>query len=65
MEDLVKLTVDYHYAKKKKGVDTGGWKRIYKGATIDEKPNNVGVNLCLEGTALKKTKFNLPKIQNI
>lgn len=62
MEDLVKLTVDYHYAKKKKGVDTGGWKRIHKGATIDEKPNNVGVNLCLEGTALTKKKCNLPKI---
>jgi len=54
--------VDYHYAKKKKGVDTGGWKRIHKGATIDEKPNNVGVNLCLEGTALTKKKCNLPKI---
>jgi hypothetical protein len=53
--------------KGKKKIDTGGWKRIYKGSKVDDKPTNMGLNLCLEGTALKKgsKKPNLAKVNNV
>lgn len=52
----MKVVVDYNMAAKKKKIDTGGWKRIFKGPTVNEKPSNLGVNLCLEGVAIKKNK---------
>ena len=66
MDDLVKVIVDYSMTKKgKKKVDTGGWKRIHKGSKVDDKPTNMGLNLCLEGTAIKKKCKNIAKVSNV
>lgn len=66
LNDLAKVIVDYPNAKKKKNVDTGLWKRIYKAKEIVDKPiNNLGLNLCLEGVSLKKGKQSAAKVQNL
>ena len=56
LSDLPKVVVDYNLAKKKKkGIDTGLFTCIYKGATVPDKPlTSFGLNLCLEGKAIKK-----------
>lgn len=67
MADLVKVIVDYANApkKEKKHIDTGKFKKIYKGVEVSEKVSNAGLNLCLEGVAMKKgKKNNTVKIQN-
>lgn len=48
--DTVKVIVDYANAskKQKKNVDTGKFKKIYKGIQIPDKTvNTAGLNLCL------------------
>jgi hypothetical protein len=53
--------VDYANApkKEKKKVDTGKFKKIYKGIEISDKPmNTAGLNLTLEGVPIRKTKQN-------
>lgn len=52
------MVVDYYSAPKKlrKTVDTGGYKLLYKGTEIPEKPITTGLNLGIEGVPLKKTK---------
>lgn len=58
LHDIVKVVVDYGSAPKKdkKGVDTGKWKRVYKGVEVPDKPITSGLNLCLEGVQMKKPK---------
>lgn len=59
--DTVKLIIDYANApkKEKKKVDTGKFKKIYKGIEISDKPlNTAGLNLTLEGMPIKKSKQN-------
>ena len=58
LEDTAKLIIDYANApkKEKKKVDTGKFKKIYKGVEVPEKLATQGLNLTLEGVALKKTK---------
>jgi len=34
LTDTIKVLADYNQAKKKKGVDTGKWKRLHKGASF-------------------------------
>ncbi|KRX01880.1 hypothetical protein PPERSA_05719 [Pseudocohnilembus persalinus] len=64
LEDTIKVLVDYREAKKKKGVDTGLWKKVYKGQVYQDKnTNNQGLNLCLEGVQIKKNGNKLPKIK--
>lgn len=62
----MKIIVDYASApkKEKKTVETGKWKRIYKGIEIPEKPISTGLNLCLEGIPMKKPKRNTVKVTN-
>jgi hypothetical protein len=62
----VKVVVDHAGApkKEKKNVDTGKFKRIYKGIEIPDKPITAGLNLCLEGIPMKKPKRNTVKVQN-
>ena len=49
--------MDYGMATKKKGIDTGKFVRIYKGQQYNENPsNNMGLKMCLEGTAISKKK---------
>lgn len=52
-EDLIKVVVDRVNDKK---CDTGKFRRIYKAKSILDKPNSVGLNLCLEGKKIKKVK---------
>ena len=56
LPDIAKVVVDRAFApkKEKKHVDTGKFKRIYKGVEVSEKVTNAGLNLCLEGVAMKK-----------
>lgn len=61
LDDTVKLIIDYANApkKEKKKVDTGKFKKIYKGIEISDKPlNTAGLNLTLEGMPIRKTKQN-------
>ena len=62
----MKVIVDYPAAPKKerKNVDTGKFKRIYKGVEVPEKPISTGLNLCLEGIAMKKPKRTTVKVTN-
>ena len=66
LSDLAKVIVDHVNApkKEKKNVDTGKWKRIYKGVEVSEKIASAGLNLCLEGIPLKKSKKAAVKMQN-
>ena len=66
LHDIVKVIVDCPAVPKKewKSVDTGKWKRIYKGIEIPDKPITTGLNLCLEGIPMKKPKRNVVKVQN-
>lgn len=60
-EDIVKTVVDYGMEKSKKvrkTIDTGAFKRIYKGKYVEEKSNSVGLTLLCEGVAMKKKKNN-------
>jgi len=52
-EDLIKVVVDRVSNKK---CDTGKFRRIFKAKSILDKPNSVGLNLCLEGKKIKKVK---------
>lgn len=55
LSDTAKVLLDYIPAKKKKGIDTGKWKKLFKGSSYQDKNiNNLGLNLCLEGVAIKK-----------
>lgn len=56
MEDTAKLIIDYANApkKEKKKVDTGKFKKIYKGVEVPDKMGTPGLNLTLEGIPLKK-----------
>lgn len=47
LEDVIRVVVDYNSAskKEKKKVDTGGFKLIYKGQEIPDKPITTGLNL--------------------
>jgi hypothetical protein len=67
LHDLAKVIVDHANApkKEKKHVDTGKFKRIYKGVEVNEKMVNAGLNLCLEGIPMKKTKRLTVKAQNM
>ena len=51
MEDLVKVIAD---TKKTKHADTGQFKCIFKGNTVPDKPPTMGLNLMLEGKAIKR-----------
>ena len=54
MEDTVKVIVDYHFARKKSSVDTGGFELIHKSKQVVDKPmSSFGLNLCLQGTKIK------------
>lgn len=67
LHDLAKVIVDHAAApkKEKKHVDTGKFKRIYKGVEVSEKVSNAGLNLCLEGIPMKKGKRASVKPQNM
>lgn len=67
LADIPKVVVDHAGApkKEKKHVDTGMWKRIYKGAEVADKIASAGLNLCLEGIPMKKPKRPTIKVQNI
>ena len=56
LNDLPKVIVDYNGAKKKKkSIDTGLFTCVYKGMTVPDKPlTSFGLNLMLEGKAIKK-----------
>ena len=64
---MAKVIIDHANApkKEKKHVDTGKFKRIYKGVEENEKIASAGLNLCLEGIPMKKTKRPTVKAQNI
>ncbi len=66
LHDLAKVIIDHANApkKEKKHVDTGKFKRIYKGTEVNEKVANAGLNLCLEGIPMKKSKRQTVKPQN-
>ena len=66
LQDIVKVVVDYNGApkKEKKSIDTGNFKKIYKGIQVPEKPINTGLNLCIEGIPMKKPKRNTVKVTN-
>lgn len=66
MTDIPKVIVDHAAAskKEKKHIDTGKWKRIYKGIEVAEKVGSAGLNLCLEGIPMKKPKRPTVKVQN-
>jgi hypothetical protein len=66
LTDIPKVIVDYAFApkKEKKHVDTGKWKKIYKGQEVSEKLVSAGLNLCLEGIPMKKPKRPTVKMQN-
>lgn len=66
LADIVKVIVDHGSAPKKerKNVDTGKFKKIYKGVEIPDKPISTGLNLCLEGIPMKKPKRNTVKVTN-
>jgi tubulin monoglycylase TTLL3/8 len=66
LRDLAKVVIDWQFAPKKlrKKVDTGGFKLIYKGVEFEERTNNVGINLLLEGKPLKKGR-PLAKVKNL
>lgn len=65
----MKVVVDYGMEKSKKArktIDTGAFKKIYKGKYVEEKTNVVGLNLVCEGVALKKKKnSNLAKVNTL
>ena len=46
-------------------MDTGKFKRIYKGVEVNEKIASAGLNLCLEGIPMKKSKRATVKPQNM
>lgn len=56
LSDLPKVVIDYNLAKKKKkNIDTGLFRCIYKGTAVPDKPlTSFGLNLMLEGKAIKK-----------
>lgn len=55
LSDLPKVIIDYNTAKKKKKVNTGLFTCIYKGTPVPDKPlTSFGLNLILEGKAIKK-----------
>ena len=66
LTDLPKVVIDHASApkKEKKHVDTGSWKRIYKGQEVSDKAATAGLNLCLEGIPMKKPKRQTVKVQN-
>ncbi|KAL4480394.1 hypothetical protein ABPG74_020910 [Tetrahymena malaccensis] len=69
-EDIIKVVIDYGMEKSKKArknIETGAFKRIYKGKYVEEKTNVVGLNLICEGVALKKGKknSNVAKVTNL
>ena len=66
LTDVPKVVVDHAFApkKEKKHVDTGKWKKIYKGQEVPEKTATAGLNLCLEGIPMKKPKRPTVKVQN-
>lgn len=54
LEDSIKVVVDHADAKKKKAVDTGLYRCIYKAERIVDKPmNSFGLNLIVEGQKIK------------
>ena len=61
------MIVDYNGAAKKdkKSIDTGNFKKIYKGIEVPEKPINTGLNLCIEGIPMKKPKRNVVKVNTL
>ena len=66
LHDIVKVVIDYPAAPKKerKHVDTGKFKKIYKGIEVPDKPINTGLNPCIEGMPMKKPKRNTVKLTN-
>jgi len=54
-EDTIKVIVDYYMApkKKKKEIDTGLFKKIYKAKKAIDKPLQFGLNLVCEGKKIK------------
>ena len=66
LHDIVKVVMDYPAVPKKERstVDTGKFKKIYKGIEIPDKPITTGLNLCLEGVPMKKPKRNTVRVQN-
>jgi hypothetical protein len=67
LHDLAKVIIDHANApkKEKKHIDTGKFKRIYKGIEVSEKNATAGLNLCLEGIPIKKSKRLVIKSQNV
>jgi hypothetical protein len=67
LHDLAKVIIDHASApkKEKKHVDTGKFRRIYKGVEVNEKIASAGLNLCLEGIPMKKGKRPTVKPQNM
>lgn len=69
LEDTVKVLVDYYSAPKKirRTIDTGGYKLLFKGTEIPEKPITTGLNLGIEGIPIKKNKRQSikPKVFNM
>ena len=64
-EDIVKVVVDFGMEKSKKArkeIDTGAFKRIYKGKYVEENSGTVGLTLVCEGVAMKKKKNQTAKI---
>lgn len=56
LQDLAKVIVDYNLASKsnRKDVDTGKFYCLHRGQTTVEKPNTLGLNLCIEGKTIKR-----------
>jgi tubulin monoglycylase TTLL3/8 len=56
MSDLARVIVDYNMASKsgRNSIDTGKYECIYRGKSMVEKPNTMGLNLCIEGKTIKK-----------
>jgi len=67
-EDIVKVVVDYGMEKSKKArkdIDTGAFKKIYKGKYVEENSGTVGLALVCEGIAMKKKKNNTAKVTTL
>ena len=58
-EDFVKVVLDFNGSKKKKRseVDTGLFTRIYKAKPLDKKIDYFNLDLSVQGTKLKNSRF--------
>jgi tubulin monoglycylase TTLL3/8 len=56
LTDLAKVIVDYNMGTKsaKANTETGKFYCLHKGKSMVEKPNTLGLNLCIEGKTIKK-----------